>query len=138
MAYATIADATSAVGADLLLTVADHNSDGTLETASVTTALADASSLADTYLTAHLPLSTVPAILTRHVVSIAVYLLAVPRNQSTEDIRRAYKDALDWLKDVAAGTASLGPDDDSEDDPGSPLMEAADREWTRDTTRCLL
>jgi phage gp36-like protein len=136
MAYATQADVTTAIGAAMLLTVADYNSDGTLDTTSITAALEQATSLADSYLTAHLPLSSVPAILTRHVVAIAVYLLA--SNQTTEDIRRAYADALAWLKDIAAGTASLGPDDDSEDDPGSPLMEAADREWTRDTTRCLL
>ena len=122
------------VGAPALLLIADDNADGTVDTSTVVTpALAAASSFADTFLAAYLPITTVPDVLRDAVVAIAAQGIRLPREQGTDDSALAYKNAVDWLKMVASGTAQLPGQSSDETDPGDPELFAADRVWTRAT-----
>ena len=133
--YATVAETQTAMGSAKLIEIADFDGNGSLDTASVNAALTEASALADTYLGSYLPITVIPAVLKRHVINIGIYLLRVSRDFTTEDSRRAYEDALAWLKDIAKGLASI-PELDSGGSPtgesstaGRPLYSGDSREW---------
>ena len=76
----------------------------------VTRALDDARAEIDSYLTGRftLPLASVPRLLSRTAADMARY--GLHENQVTETVRQRYKDATSFLKDVAAGRADLGLD----------------------------
>jgi phage gp36-like protein len=134
MAYATQTDVVNAIGAKTLILIADDDRDGTADAVVVTKSLDEASSFADSYFPSELPLSTVPDMLRRAVVSIAVELMRLPRDKSTDDSKRAYDIAVKWLTDISKGTASLFPTpSDGVVDPGDPELVSEDRMWTRAT-----
>lgn len=132
--YATQSDVENAISVAALAMIADHDGNGTTDAAVVGRALSEASSLADGYLTAHLPISPVPDILRRVVVDIAVEHLREAREQSTEDSRRRYEAAMDWLKDVGKGLVTFTPEEPASD-PGDPEVDtdSAPRLFTRAT-----
>lgn len=134
MAYATQADIQEAIGAQMLITVSDRDGNGTVDAASVTSALAEATSLVDSYLAVYLPLTTVTEAVRRATVDIAIHRLRIGTDSTTEDSRLAYQQAIDWLKLVASGVVTLpgGPTDETAD-PGAPEMEADAKVWTRAT-----
>lgn len=61
-----------------------------------------------------LPLNPVPVIIRGFVCDIARYRLCGASVNETDEIRKRYEDAIAFLKDVKAGTADLGGDDDGE------------------------
>jgi phage gp36-like protein len=125
-----------AIGLSVLLLIADDNADGVVDTTTVVDpALAAASSFADTFLHAYLPIDIVPDVLRDATVMIAAQMIRLPRDQSTDDSALAYKNAVDWLKLVANGTVILpgGSSETVDDDPGSPELYAEERVWTRTT-----
>lgn len=136
MSYATQADMLAAVGADMLVEVSDFDGDGTADSDSIDAALAGAESKANSYLSAYLPISTVPEALRDAVVDIALHILRVRRDKTTEDSRLAFKTAIDWLTKIAASEVTLGEaaEDDETVDPGDPEIIAEDRVWSRSTT----
>ena len=83
-------------------------------------ALADAGNIIDSYLSAryHIPLTNSPA-LEIHCSNIARYLLFP--NDPHGEVTLRYKDALEWLKMVAKGQASVMFNDpiDASNDPVS-------------------
>lgn len=134
MAYASQTDVVNTIGAKVLISISDDDRDNVADATVVSKALDDASSMADTYLAAYLPITTVPDMLRRAVVSIAVEFIREPRDKSTEDSRLAFKTAMDWLRDIGKGTAQLFPPTPGDViDPGDPELEAEDRQWTRST-----
>lgn len=136
MAYATQADVVAAISSAELIQIADHDNDGTADTDVVAAALADAESFANSYLTAFLPLTTVPEALRKCVVMIAVHNMRIAKGQATEDSNKAFDQWLDWLKDLSKGTASLAASDAEEEDdidPGDPEVVAEERVFTRST-----
>lgn len=136
MAYATQSDVEKAIGADRLAEVSDYTSPSTtIDPDVVNRALGEASALADTYLTAFLPITTVPDVLRRAVVDIAVHRMRSGRDLSTEDSRRAYDEAIQWLRDVSCGKASLGLPDSPELALTAPEVVSQTRLWTRDIGR---
>lgn len=139
--YATTADVQAAIGADRLLDIADHNGDRVLDLDTVERALAEASSIADSYLDDEEVPDPYPVALRRAVVDIAVQFLREPRDRSTDSSQRAHDSAIKWLERIAEGKATLTPSPSSplvDTDPGDPLIVSGDRVWSRDRTSRLL
>lgn len=131
MAYATLGEVQVRVSLAMLQDVADDNSDGAFDTGVVLAALDSASSLADGYIAAYLPLPSVPHALRDAVIDIAMQSIRLPRDKGTEDSEKAYKAAMAWLKDVQDGTALLFPKpSDGIVDPGDPDIVSESRQWT--------
>lgn len=108
MTYATAADLETRYGLDELIQLTDRAGTHTVDHVVVGKALADADSIIDGYIGAAiaLPLASVPARLTAAACAIARYLLW--QDGHPERVRLDYEDVLVWLRDVAAGRASLG------------------------------
>lgn len=143
MAYATIDDITDLYGADALY-VADRDQDGAADTAAVDRALSSSSAEIDTYIGVRyaLPLAEVPEFLKTVCVDIAVYRLALSADVLSEEHRRRYEDALNFLKRVADGKAALqfassAPTEDGTPAPGPRpiVMEGPERLFSREKTR---
>lgn len=136
-AYATATELRDYLGEDDYLRVADRDGTGDADTEAVTSALDEASSLADSYIARWLPIASVPPALRRHVMAIATYSLA--GNIQTDDQRRRYEDAIQWLRDVASGKASLGiPPSETTVSAGSVTYATETRVLTRSTLRGVL
>ena len=141
MAYASIEEVETAIGADTLRAIADHDGDHVRDDAVVLSALEDASALADTYLDGEFPIPTpTPRALKRAVISIAVNDLREARDAGTESSRLMYQTAIAWLKSIADGKATLSPTaptvaDELGLDPGDPEAEGLARVWSRDSAR---
>ena len=111
--YATTQDIVDLHGADFLLMVAARGNDVSLAddmtAAAINDALGDATSECDTYLATRymVPIAPVPRIIRNHTINMAVYHLASTADRMTEIIRERYKNAVNYLKDIAAGRANL-------------------------------
>ena len=109
----------------------------TVNTAVLTTALADASAQIDTYLDARfaLPLADPPAVLTQIAVDIAMYKLQTLRPLADlAGARQRYDDAIAALQKIAAGTMTIGPAADGREAaiaPGSEMLETSRRVFSR-------
>lgn len=70
-------------------------------------ALSDADGVIDSYVSARytVPLSPVPQVLTRHAAAIAWFILH--RDRYPDEVRKAYDDAISFLRSLASGTAKL-------------------------------
>lgn len=81
-------------------------------------ALADADGVIDSFIASRytLPLASAPKILKRYAADVARFFLW--EDGASEVVRRAYEDALKFLKAVADGTVSLGLD--SANEPVAP------------------
>ncbi len=110
MPYATRQDIVYREGLDAFTAAADRDRDGVIDETAVTAKLADASSTIDTYLALRypLPLATVPPVLKRLCVDIALYLLSLSQDALTKELRQRYEDAISLLNKMAAGTVGLG------------------------------
>lgn len=87
----------------------DPENAGTIDSSVLNQAIADADAEINSYLTAYpLPLAVVPANLLRIACDITRYYLY--DDQMIEPVQKRYKDAIDWLKLVAAGKIALPPD----------------------------
>ncbi len=109
-------------GEDFLSRMADRNDDQDLDEDPVDRAIRDAESEADSYIgVVHsLPLpgvierddpennSSVPYVLRRVCVDIAVYRLASEHDELTKERRKRYDDAIAWLTKVSESKVSLG------------------------------
>jgi phage gp36-like protein len=107
MAYATQSDLIARFGIDELLQLTDREGTGAVDGAVVGARLADAASLIDGYLAGRyaVPVSPPPALLVTMQADITRYQLH--GNAATPEIRQAYVDALNVLKDISAGRAVL-------------------------------
>ncbi len=142
MAYATPAQIGERYDANVLVTIADRDGDGSADSAVLERALADASAEIDTYLAAKydLPLSSTPEVLTRLAVDIAVYRLASEAGPATEERRQRYDDAVALLRRLASGEASLGlpsPGEPSRAYTSAGSVTGRPRRFSRETMRGL-
>lgn len=112
MTYATQTDLVDRFGSAELVQLTDRATPatGAIDTAVLGKALADADDTINSYLSIRyaLPLASAPAILKRLAADIARY--ALYEDRVTEAVQKRYDDAIRFLKDVAAGRASVGPD----------------------------
>lgn len=146
MAYATDADIIDLYGNDMLDRLADRDGDGVADAPKVQRALDDAAALIDGYIATRvvLPLVTVPAVLRNLSIDIAVYRLATDAGLLSEDARKRYEDAIQFLRDVAAGRAAIpqppapgasGPGEAAS--PQTVILDGADRVFSRRSLRGL-
>lgn len=121
MPYATQQDLVDRFGAAELVGLSDRAATGEIDAAVVAGALADAEELVNGYLAKRyaLPLSVQPARLTGVVCDLARYALYT--YEPPEVVRTRHKDAVAWLRDVAAGVVQL-PAAGAE--PAAPAGEA--------------
>ena len=140
MAYATIEDAKTMYGEELILTSVTRAD--TPDEEAFTVALTKATSEIDSYARAQYttPLSPVPDIVQRYCIDIAIYTASADAGTTTVEKRTRYEDALKWLKLLAAGTVTLDLDDDGEADNvggGLPEISGPDRVFSRTSMRGL-
>jgi len=107
-----------------------------IDTAVLDMAINDANGLIDTYIKTRYPqvFASVPEPLKRKAADIARYYLY--DDTPTDQVEAAYKAAIAFLKDVAAGRASLGPDQSGNQavsDQGAEMIAPA-RIFGRDDT----
>ena len=109
MAYAEVSDITDRYDDDFLYVIADDDNDDALDIDKIESALADASSLIDSYLSKRysLPLNSTPDLLKRHCINIAIYSLGEDVASATEQSRQRYEDSIGWLKLFAEGKTDL-------------------------------
>lgn len=109
MSYVTYDQIVRFWGESTLVALADLDRDGAIDTELVEDAIARASGLIDSYISSRyaLPLSQPPVVLQQPCADIAVYMIANEHGRATEMMRDRYRDAISWLKDVAASKAHI-------------------------------
>lgn len=110
MVYATEQNIIDRYGVDELLLVSDRDGDGVADVNIVSTGLQDATEEIDSYLAARyaLPLATVPGILTRTCVDLAMYYMSPTADALTEERTNRIEAARKWLMALSKGHVSLG------------------------------
>lgn len=132
MPYATQAQMIDRFGQAELIQLTDRAEPptGAIVVAVLDAALLDADEEIDSYLrvvrTLPLP-APVPARLTRVAADVARYHLY--DDHAPDDVRTRYEDAVRWLRDVAAGRASLGLDDPAPTELGRVVVSAPPSEY---------
>lgn len=135
MAYCDIDDILEQVSEDELIGLTDDSGTGVVDTA-VSRSIADADSEIDSYCGTRyaVPFSTVPAIVRKLSVDIALYNLYSRRSHTDMPaIRQArYDAAIRMLKAVASGLVTLGADGPAPDtqDGVAASRSADDRTFT--------
>ena len=136
MSYATLDDLRKRYGEADLLDLAQQ-SDGSWDTVKIYEALDDAAQTIDSYLAGRytLPLTSVPAVLSRHCCYLARYYLE--KNRATEQARQDYEDSLRFLEKVASGAISLGLSDNGEtvESDNTVVMESGGSVWARERAK---
>ncbi|RTL04379.1 MAG: DUF1320 domain-containing protein [Acidimicrobiia bacterium] len=141
MAYATQTTLEKQYGEDEVLRSGDRDADGVIDVVDgesvVDKACSLAQGVADSYLGSRytVPLSDpIPEAVVDATGAIAMYKLSEGADTLTEEKRRRYEDAIAWLRDVAAGKASLGVEPPPPLTVGKPVRITAEaRAWTRST-----
>jgi len=110
MSYVDLQGLIDRFGNDELIQLTDTTGSGVVDAAVVNRAIADVDGEIDAYLVRRmtLPLATVPSALARLAASMVRYYLY--RDAAPDLVKDQYDAAVKFLKAVAAGTASLGPD----------------------------
>jgi len=108
MSYCTAQDLIDRFSEAELIQLSDRNNTGSIDYTVLDQAIADATAEINGYLTAYLPLATVPANLVRIGCDLARYYLY--DDAVTEQVQARYDQAIKYLVQVAKGQISLGPD----------------------------
>lgn len=114
MAYSTLDDLKEALDETTLIQLTDDAGAASVDTSVTTRAIADADEEIDGYIGTRvaLPLATVPGIIRKLSVDIALYNLFSRRHDSIPEIRKErYDNAVKFLTQVANGKISLGLND---------------------------
>lgn len=135
MPYATLADMLKRFN-DEGMAILAGDEDGVLNEAEINASLSAATEEADSYLRerVRLPLTTVPEVLVGYVCDLARYRLADTEENRSETIIARRADALNWLKDVAAGRASLPaiqPDTSRSSSPSIKVIPGGEKVFTQ-------
>jgi len=109
MGYVTTQGMIDRFGRNELTQLTDTNATGDVDSAALQKAIDDASAFIDAHLSRYaLPLSPVPAVLTRYCGDVARYYLY--DDAVTDAVKTRYEDAEAFLSGVAKGTRALGVD----------------------------
>lgn len=141
MAYATLATLTTEYGTDEITRSSDRDNDGVADVGVVDDACARASSFCDSYIGVKydVPLNPVPQVVVQHAGAIALYYLSADAGTLTDEKRRRYEDAVAWLRDLAAGKATLGLEEPAAPAIARPVRLTADaRAWGRSRSEGIL
>lgn len=147
MTYATQEDIVATYSEDALY-VADRDGDGVIDAEAVSKALEAASASIDSYIGVRysLPIEGGNPLLRDFCIDIALYRLALSRDAQTEEHRRRFEDAVNSLKEIARGNATLNlpasgdPDGENADALSKPrpiVVAGPPREFTRDKMKGL-
>ena len=132
--YIVQADIEQQISAAVVIQLTDDSGGETVDLANLNAVIDDAEGIANGYLEDRytVPLSPVPPGLKTAVVDIAVYRLHLRRPGSvTDDVSRQFKMAMDFLRDVAKGVASLGTTTPAPDTTSHSVdFQADDRKFT--------
>uniref|UniRef100_A0A6M3J8H6 DUF1320 domain-containing protein n=1 Tax=viral metagenome TaxID=1070528 RepID=A0A6M3J8H6_9ZZZZ len=139
MAYCTQADLEDRVSEDELIQMTDDDDTGSVDATRVTNAIADADAEIDSYCAGRysVPFATVPRIVRKFAVDMAVYHLASRRRGVTEDQQERYRRAIRFFEDVSKGNVDLGvqpPPDPPADDYYSGESQVSVRTKDFDST----
>jgi len=132
--YATQADILEQLDEDILIQLTDDADTGDVVDDVVTRAIADADAEIDGYCGKRysVPFDTVPPIIRKFAVDIAIYNLYARRKGAPEDREKRYNNAVKFLTNVSKGLISLGENDpDSTPASNAPEIENEDRIFTR-------
>lgn len=135
--YCVSADLLAVKSAKELSQLADLDGNGVADDAVIIEACTRATALINSYLSPRYPLPLAGAALAQIksvAVALAVYFLHEQRGALTEDENKKYDRALDYLRDVQKGTASLGDPIDAAAGDKSPgiAVNGAERIFSRD------
>ncbi|MFH1984125.1 MAG: DUF1320 domain-containing protein [Pseudomonadota bacterium] len=113
MAYCTQSDMLEQISQDEVIQLTDDAGSGAIDADVVTRAIADADGEIDAYCGKRyaVPFSTVPAIIRKLSVDMAIYNLFARREGAPDDRSKRYDSAIRLLRDVGKGAVSLGADD---------------------------
>jgi phage gp36-like protein len=136
VAYSLQADIVEQLDERTLVELTDDASLGAVDADVVTRAIADADAEIDGYCGSRhtVPFSTVPTLIRKCSVDIAIYNLYARRRGAPEWIEKRYNNAIRMLKDIAAGKVSLG-ENDPDGTPAethAPQISSATRVYSRD------
>lgn len=105
MSYATRQNMIDRYGAEAVVTSADRHGDGSIDDTALSTALADASSEIDSYLSRRysVPLASPPESIVHACCVLALYKVSSDPGTTTDEKRQRYEDVISWLEKVAKG-----------------------------------
>lgn len=137
MTYATRQNFIDRFSAVELMQLTDRDNNGIEDPGVLDQALGDADAEINTYLAKRyaLPLAVVPQVISRIACDITRYRLY--GQQSPQEVRTRYTDAVKVLQSLADGSVTLGLDPAPTGGGADPLPQAAgaDRVFTRDTLK---
>jgi phage gp36-like protein len=134
MSYATQADLVDRYGETELVQLTDRAGLGVVDTVVLGKALADADAEIDRYLASRyaVPLTTVPATITRAAAELARYFLFAAAGAVPEPIKDRYTATVRWLEQIAKGALTLGVELTAPTDSGGTAeMTSSDALWSR-------
>lgn len=135
-AYCTKADIIDLLSEETLIRLTDDEGAGVMNDSRVEKAVADADAEIDGYCGARydLPFATVPVIIRKCSVDMAVYNLYSRRLGAPEDRAMRYNNAVKLLREIASGNVTLGTSPQTETE-GNDEVEAEynDRVFTQTT-----
>lgn len=136
MDYATRSDLEKQLAPAEVVQLADDDGDGVADAGVIERALADAEAEINAYLGTRyrLPLATVPELIRRLTVDLALWHLYRRRDLATEARSKQHDDAVALLKRLADGTVTLGLAPSQQETP-PPSIVSGDRVFTRDSLR---
>jgi phage gp36-like protein len=143
MAYCTLADLKEQIKEEELVQLTDDNDIGIIDESKTNRAIADSDAEIDRHCATQyddLPFATVPVMIRKCSVDIAIYNLFSRRRGAPEDRVQRYRDAIKFLTNVSNGTVSLGSDAPAEDDDAGPEASTVKSDrvfsmgWTSDSS----
>lgn len=135
MAYCDQTDINDQVDERNLILLTDDDDTGSVDSDKVDAAILKADALIDSYLAVKyaVPMDTVPAIVKKLSVDIAVYELFSRRDSVPESTQKRFDDAVTFLKDVAQGRAGIpgATSADSSMSSNAPTITTSSRIFSR-------
>lgn len=109
MAYSTESDLLKRITQATLVQLTDTTDSGLVDSTVVDSAITDADALIDSMVSPvyQVPLANVPPVIRDHSATIAIYSLHLYRSVDPSVWKNAYDDAIEFLRSVAEGRATL-------------------------------
>lgn len=138
MAYCEQNDITEMLDNAELIQLTDDAAEGAVDESVVTRAISDADAEIDGYCADRysVPFSTVPDVIRKLSVDIAIYNLYSRRQGAPETRQKRYDNAVDFLKRVADGKAAItGADGQAAGTGDRVSFSGPDRTFSRDSLK---
>ena len=139
MAYSTQSDLEKQLPNELLVQLADDDGDGVIDSGIVPDAIQKADDEINAYAATRytVPFVPVPTLIKALSVDLSIWNLYARRGRENETVTKRYDRAVKLLRDIAAGTATLGetpgPAESETGLPESTTTVSDERIFTKDT-----